>query len=76
MKQTGSVMALPSELDFESFERVSWVNLYWRILNIPHKDWYAIKQRNETKPSQAIIIILLLVWLDLNKTALEVNHFC
>ena len=30
----------------------------------------------ETKTSQAIIIILLLVWLHLNKTALEVNHFC
>ena len=30
----------------------------------------------ETKQSQAIIIILLLVWLDLNKTVLEVNHFC
>ena len=30
----------------------------------------------ETKLSQAPIIILLLVCLDLNKTALEVNHFC
>ena len=29
----------------------------------------------ETKHSQAIIVILLLVWLDLNKTILEVNHF-
>ena len=31
----------------------------------------------ETKLSQAIIIIIfLLVWLDLNKTVLKVNHFC
>ena len=30
----------------------------------------------ETKPTQAIIIILLLVWLHLNKTALDVNNFC
>ena len=35
-----------------------------------------ITLNKETKPSQAIIIILSLVLLHLNKTTLEMNHFC
>ena len=71
----------------ESMNALYLCTLQWCYLvklQFFYKDSFEIKYptnvdmplNGEAKPSQAINIILLLVWLHLNETVLELDHFC